>query len=96
MTGNFRDSSYIAMQQTPLETSMSTRSAHASSRTAQNDRKSPVSIALSAAKIPLRISTSFRNWAEAAYIRRQLATLDLRLLDDIGITCAERDAIVLG
>jgi uncharacterized protein YjiS (DUF1127 family) len=42
----------------------------------------------------LRISARLQRWAQRRDERRQLATLGLRLLDDVGLTPAERDAML--
>lgn len=74
---------------------MSTAFASSSSVLARPIGKAATSFASAAFHWTLRISNFIHMRAEEAALRHQLATLDLRLLDDIGVTRAERDAIVL-
>ena len=74
---------------------MSTVTAPLASTAARPLGKSGLRLARIAIQGALRISTFVRMQAEGTSVRRQLVNLDGRLLDDIGITQAERDAIVL-
>ena len=45
-------------------------------------------------KILLTVPAFLQRWHDAHEMRKELAALDLRQLDDIGITPADRDALL--